>query len=998
MVFCPTTSIPSSLELKPSSASETLVHLPHLSEKLAQYFRIYTFTLPLSWSNTLSGNRSKPILNSSGKDDKQHVMVYNSSRLPLDRAGLILIALLRGGDYAPEGLPGCGVTTAYGLAKAGFGSALLDAFNSLPTREFSEVFLPRWRTELIDELRTDKNGCIGKKLKALAGKVPHDFPDLAVLRAYATPITSETEGLPLKSASQHWPTFKTKDGKGSGGGPDLALIARFCEMHFEWGYEQRLIERMRLWMWSAMTLQVIRRRVLLAALGDNDKTNYEDGDDAQANNELSLDMFKKIHSSRTHASTDGLLEYRIEFSPEAMVRVVRSGLRGLRQPPEKGIALGDDAEFDMGADESEEDEDDNDRLEQAGKSGKSKKSSANPGTVVRDWFPACMVKMAFPELVEVFEVTERQKAEKKARRGQGRTAVRKTQQEDGDTPTSSQNTNSNKSPRKKSTRTKSRSVTPAAAANSEVETILDLATSSPEPVARPLPRLQMAALYEEEEEDGDKDMPSLPPSPVKPLAKARARKAAAIKAASTVFREPEALFVEEDENNSPNAKRDEHNPPLPPPSSSAPKVSSRVLAMLDEINDIKMPGQSARMSSSHSGNDNTRVMKPTATMPSNAVKPKVNALSGPSSSSSHTSGMKGFFATTKPSRGGARITSSKVKPAANDASSARRPPSPIRAAASNDHEDDFMLPSEKWIMNGQEQEKEEEGNTPPLNPRDLAPSSKTSSKVLSALAGLDDKNGGVNYNGHRNESAAPPSQSERRPKRVANPFPLDFDDDDDAPTAVEEPFKNHSVDDMPHYADLNKEHQRNMRPLSPRKRAEARVNKQRQNSSSGNADDRARSASPPSPSLIQHRDYNDRNHGLADKSMRNITVIDISSDSDDDDQHTPPPPSQTRTTIINPTEATAAAVLSQPPLLLARSRRSKTAPLASAEVPTTSESSDLSSRRPGKDTTTTKATMKRRTFRTAASTSALVFSAERERQEQQAATLADVSMEVIDLT
>lgn len=51
------------------------------------------------------GNRGYPALNSDGKDDGVHVMVYRADDIERDpackltRGGMILIALLSGGDY-----------------------------------------------------------------------------------------------------------------------------------------------------------------------------------------------------------------------------------------------------------------------------------------------------------------------------------------------------------------------------------------------------------------------------------------------------------------------------------------------------------------------------------------------------------------------------------------------------------------------------------------------------------------------------------------------------------------------------------------------------------------------------------------------------------------------------------------------------------------------------------------------------------------------------------
>ena len=74
--------------------------------------------------------------NSAGKDDGNHVMTYASSDIlshediQLTQGGLVLIGVLRGGDYS-DGLHGCGVQTAHGLAKAGFGDTLLHAARTM---------------------------------------------------------------------------------------------------------------------------------------------------------------------------------------------------------------------------------------------------------------------------------------------------------------------------------------------------------------------------------------------------------------------------------------------------------------------------------------------------------------------------------------------------------------------------------------------------------------------------------------------------------------------------------------------------------------------------------------------------------------------------------------------------------------------------------------------------------------------------------------------------
>lgn len=130
----------------------------------------------------------------------------------------------------------------------------------------------------------------------------------------------------------------------------------------------------------------------------------------------------KIHTSRTHKTTDGLLEYRLEVAPAQLVRLVEAGITGSRKPPDVDDIY---AEDDEGEDNEESDESDND--EEAGSkkkkkkcTGKGAKEFADPESHVRIWMPACMVRLVEPELVAGYEEQLRNKEEKKAGRGKGR--------------------------------------------------------------------------------------------------------------------------------------------------------------------------------------------------------------------------------------------------------------------------------------------------------------------------------------------------------------------------------------------------------------------------------------------------------------------------------------------------------------------------------------------------------------------------------------------------
>ncbi len=401
-------------------------------------------------STKLSGNRNHSLKNAAGKDDGNHVMTYSSGDIlahpdvQLTQGGLVLAGVLCGGDYS-KGLHGCGVQIAYGLAKAGFGDTLLRAARTL-TRPDLEVFLVGWRDELCAELKTNAKGRLPRKSPRLAKTVPKNFPHVDAVLAYTNPVTSEEKGRQHRNAIVDW----DKE-------PDLGRIAGLCEMYFEWGVRQVIIKRFRTVLWPSAVLRILRcaavlmdRQAAMRAVGHpqvppetprkNGKVRRRPpgtpssmiakhfsgmalnspirgsadggsngGDDREDDDENPLIV--KIHSSRQHASTDGILEYRLEIAPAQLVHLCEAGVKGLRTALPLGLS------------DEDEDEDDDDR-EGGGKKNtkKAKNPPLDPGRNLRLWLPACMVAMVEPEMVDEFEDLQKWKAGGKAEKGKTATA------------------------------------------------------------------------------------------------------------------------------------------------------------------------------------------------------------------------------------------------------------------------------------------------------------------------------------------------------------------------------------------------------------------------------------------------------------------------------------------------------------------------------------------------------------------------------------------------
>ncbi|KAL0956996.1 hypothetical protein HGRIS_003096 [Hohenbuehelia grisea] len=135
----------------------------------------------------------------------------------LTPGGLLLIALLSGGDYHP-GVKGCGIKTSYALARAGYGDSLLHILEGASPVNLPHA-LTRWNTSICSELRHNESGFLSQCCPSLAASFPADFPDLKVVRLYLKPVTSP---LPLAS------NWVSRDA-------DIGALGRLCEKHFSWG-------------------------------------------------------------------------------------------------------------------------------------------------------------------------------------------------------------------------------------------------------------------------------------------------------------------------------------------------------------------------------------------------------------------------------------------------------------------------------------------------------------------------------------------------------------------------------------------------------------------------------------------------------------------------------------------------------------------------------------------------------------------------------------------
>ncbi|KAI0351008.1 hypothetical protein OH77DRAFT_1506701 [Trametes cingulata] len=220
-------------------------------------------------SPKLTGNKAHPAYDANGKAGGHHAMIYTADAIAahpdvqLTRPGLILFALLSGGDY-DSGIKGVGAQTAHALARLNFGQQLLHAFHTLPRATFTSEFLPGWRAALTHELHTNASGLLSSRHPSLS--VPSSFPPLDALQKYAAPLVHP----------------------GDGGGPprdpraiDVRGLAAFCTAHFtEWGVNPKVrpvILRFRTLLYPGVLLTVLRAAAVQTDVRERDRLVEEEG-------------------------------------------------------------------------------------------------------------------------------------------------------------------------------------------------------------------------------------------------------------------------------------------------------------------------------------------------------------------------------------------------------------------------------------------------------------------------------------------------------------------------------------------------------------------------------------------------------------------------------------------------------------------------------------------------------------------------------------------------
>lgn len=231
----------------------------------------------------------------SGKTPPTHVSLYDAKvtkdgKSGLDREGMILVALMSGGDYDTAGVARCGAKIACEAARAGFGKSLCD----LSPDDSSGLLA--WRESLAHELHSNESGYFRQKNKAIT--VPDDFPKKEILQYYMHPIVSSEDALLNLRSRLQWDREI-----------DSKRLRVFVEDCFEWTGKLSAKRLIRL-LAPPMLIYKLRERPKSVDSGHGNLVLIE----AQER-----EIVHDITGERQHFSTDGIPELRLTFQPSGIV-------------------------------------------------------------------------------------------------------------------------------------------------------------------------------------------------------------------------------------------------------------------------------------------------------------------------------------------------------------------------------------------------------------------------------------------------------------------------------------------------------------------------------------------------------------------------------------------------------------------------------------------------------------------------------------------------------
>ncbi len=322
-----------------------------------------------------------------GNNRPSHVDVYDAKKTKqgksgLDREGMVLVALLSGGDYVTEGVPGCGIKIACEAARAGFGKELC----ALSPKDSAGRQV--WREKLAHEFQTNENKYFKAVHKAI--KLPADFPDKAVLGYYTHPVVSSLERVEKLGSELQWDQEI-----------NIAGLRTFTAEAFDWTYMSG----------ARKFIRCLAPALLVHKL----RTSSEG--EAPTSQTQGLTLITAICGSRKHMSNDGEPEIRVVYLPTDIV-----GLDLEAEEP--------DPQYDQNRDTSDDDlapeGHDDGNLDAPGSPTKRRAPSAyDPTQPQKEWVLETFVKLGAPLMVEDWEESRRNPKKYLAAKGDAKKKIMK---------------------------------------------------------------------------------------------------------------------------------------------------------------------------------------------------------------------------------------------------------------------------------------------------------------------------------------------------------------------------------------------------------------------------------------------------------------------------------------------------------------------------------------------------------------------------------------------
>ncbi|KAI4169667.1 MAG: hypothetical protein LQ346_008947, partial [Caloplaca aetnensis] len=302
--------------------------------------------------------------NVRGSKSPTHVNLYRAEatkqgKSGLDSDGMILIALMSGGDYVPAGVPGCGIKIACEAARAGFGRDLCRLQRN------DTVGFNQWRERLQYELHVNESGFFRTRHKALA--IPDNFPDRKVLGYYTNPCVSNTLQLTRLRTSIIWD-----------GDINILALRQFVADAFEWqnlAGAKKLIRTLA----PAMLVDQLCRRYGVDQVSD----------DSKARESEEAKLVTAICGRRSHWITDAVPELRIAYTPIDVV-----GIDLDSEEPDAEIAVLSESEPEIQAETAES---------RSGSPTKRAVSTYDPTQPEKIWVLESYTKIGIPLMVENWE-------------------------------------------------------------------------------------------------------------------------------------------------------------------------------------------------------------------------------------------------------------------------------------------------------------------------------------------------------------------------------------------------------------------------------------------------------------------------------------------------------------------------------------------------------------------------------------------------------------------